>query len=242
MKSTIQEATTLATFTNAVVTAGPAACNVAFTLPSGTYNIAALYDGTTVSSFTSAAVVVVGEPHLPSTLVAGLGYGDIVAEAGVDQAFTVSLVAANGLLVPESQGATYVQVTIVDSLGAAAGVAVVTDKLNGEYGVVYDVEQTGTFTLSLLVGGALFGTTKSVVIKPTQTLAANVFAGDDGTMTTEIAGEDIVIPVLVQDKFGNNQTYELYELDAMQINIVETFASFPVGFDPTGTQFGPRST
>ena len=237
---TIQEATTLATFTNAVVTAGPAACNVAFTLPSGTYNIAALYDGTTVSSFTSAAVVVVGEPHLPSTLVAGLGYGDIVAEAGVDQAFTVSLVAANGLLVPESQGATYVQVTIVDSLGAAAGVAVVTDKLNGEYGVVYDVEQTGTFTLSLLVGGALFGTTKSVVIKPTQTLAANVFAGDDGTMTTEIAGEDIVIPVLVQDKFGNNQTYELYELDAMQINIVETFASFPVGFDPTGTQFGAQ--
>ncbi|QDZ25793.1 hypothetical protein A3770_19p83110 [Chloropicon primus] len=222
--ATISDATTLQSFTGMTVTEAVGSCVVAFTLPSGTYNMAALYNGATIKSFSSAAVVVVGDPDLASTLVAGLGYGDITVEAGSEQTFTVSLVAANGLLVPESQGATYVQATIVDAGGAPAGAAAVTDKLNGEYTVAYTINGSGTYKLSLLVGGALFSTQKSVLVKSTVTAAQNVTA----TVPAVATAGDVKIDVAVLDKFGNKQTYELYEVDDMQISVKEVFLAVPI--------------
>ena len=225
---TIAESTVGTTVTPTITT-GTESCIVSFTAPAGTFDFTVNYDTSLIKSFSAAAVAVVGDPDVQSTLVAGLGYGDIKIEAGTAQTFSVSLVAENGLLVPESQGATYVQMTMVDSLGvdsilSTQAFVTVNDNLNGEYSVFYTVTATGNYTLGLLVDGTLFGTAKAVEVFSTQSFAENVTAI---VPATAVAG-DIDIPVSVIDKLSNPQTYDLYEVDAMQINIVETFETFVV--------------
>ena len=83
----ISETTTLQAAPSPTVTATAGACLVTFALPTGTYSVAVKYAGAAVSTFTSSAVAIVGDPDLASTLVAGLGYGDVAVEAGSNNTF-----------------------------------------------------------------------------------------------------------------------------------------------------------
>ena len=221
----ISETTTLQAAPSPTVTATAGACLVTFALPTGTYSVAVKYAGAAVSTFTSSAVAIVGDPDLASTLVAGLGYGDVAVEAGSNNTFSVSLVAANGLLVPESQGATYVQVNVADVAGTVLpGAADVTDNLNGEYAVKYNVEVVGNYTLSLLVGGQLYGVPHTVEVLPSKTFAQNVTL----SVPTIAPAGSVFLPVNILDTYGNNQTYDLYNMDDMQIFVTQTFETYIV--------------
>ena len=213
-------------------------CVISFSLPEGFYSVSISIYGELITSASLASTTDIGEIALENTVVSGDGFGDadtteLVVEAGEPATFILSMASDIGILIPESQGASFVTVDIV-SIAITEGrrkmlqslpQVQVTDLGTGSYNVSYVIEAVGTYNMTVMVGeGAeqiVLGS-KVLEVFPTETTANDVtFVSDTVAGVNISAGVETTIALSIVDNFGNPQTYDLFDVDPMTLKIAD---------------------